>query len=140
MTRRTALTPELIDWAADALVKGYHQTQVYQALGISETAWHTWVRKGRELLDAGLDSFDESLSDNERLYMRFAAAVETSRAIGVARLVDIIAEAAHKQWQAAAWLLERGYPHQYSKRERGHTEAPVDPVHIYVPDNGKVEG
>jgi hypothetical protein len=48
----------------------------------------------------------------------FSDAVKKAQAEGECRNVTIIAQAAQKQWQAAAWNLERKYPERWGQRQK----------------------
>lgn len=139
--RRTILSMAMIDKAREYLESGVPQSQTFRALGISEAAWYEWQKKGRALLDAGLDSEsdDDALTENDRLYMEFAGVVESSRARCMKKSLDIIRKAAKKDWRAAAWYLERGFPQDFGRGERDNIQEATETVNIYVPDNGKVK-
>lgn len=139
--RRTVLNEGMIEEARELLADGMAQQQVFGALGVSESAWYEWQRKGRALLDAGLDSEADECTENERLYMEFAAAVEKGRAKAVQTHIANVVKAAEHSWTASAWWLERNYPQQYARRnpdQAGREEAAQN-VKVYVPDNGRVD-
>lgn len=50
---------------------------------------------------------------------------------GVVENLDVIKEASKKYWQAAAWLLERRYPTEFSLRAR-YKDAAGNPVEISI--------
>ena len=50
-------------------------------------------------------------------YAEFFVAVKRAQAEGERLLLARIQDAARKQWQAAAWILERRYPDKWARRE-----------------------
>jgi uncharacterized protein YdiU (UPF0061 family) len=51
-------------------------------------------------------------------YPQFVAAIEKARAEAQANMVKVIVKAAPRNWQAAAWWLERRYPSEWGKVDR----------------------
>lgn len=92
--RPTKLTPDRHKRIVDLLRAGNQVNTAYQAAGVSETAYHNWISKGR---------------GGEEPYREFAEDVERARADAVSRMVDVVVKAAteEKTWQAAAWFLPR---------------------------------
>jgi hypothetical protein len=100
-------TPEIIDTLARVLHAGVALDVAAEAIGLDRHTLEAWLRKG-------------SRAPHGR-YRELHTAVVRARAEGEARHVAIIAAAARENWQAAAWLLERGYPERWarlSQRER----------------------
>lgn len=92
----TKLTPELHERIISLVRGGNYIETAAQACGITSGTLHDWLRRGgkNDPADGGI-------------YPNFSRAVE--KAIGEAEARDVltIGKAAEKQWQAAAWRLER---------------------------------
>jgi hypothetical protein len=83
----------------EALRKGLSISAACAAAQVGRTTWYRWVEADPTLEERA----EEALS-----------AVET-------RLLGIIEEHAVKQWQAAAWILERRFPKRWSLRDSAIT-------------------
>jgi hypothetical protein len=118
-TGRTAKTPTkaLAAELATLLRAGVQLDVAAETIGLDRHTLEAWLRKGAR-------------APHGR-YRDMHTAVMRARAEGEARHVAIIAAAARENWQAAAWLLERGYPERWarlSQRERSGaatTERPL---------------
>ncbi|MFX9703736.1 hypothetical protein ABTO92_19445, partial [Acinetobacter baumannii] len=80
---------------ADAIRRGATIEMACAAAGITDATWHLWMNKARQ---------------GRAPYRDFLEAIKTAEAEHQARLLAVIEEHAIKQWQAAAWILERRYP------------------------------
>ena len=98
--RHTLLTPELADNLLAALRAGAYLHVAARAVGIRRETLADWMRRGRE----GDAPFAELLTQ-----------IEEAQAAGEVRNVATVANAARENWQAAAWLLERGYPERWGR-------------------------
>jgi DNA-binding phage protein len=96
------LTTELTDQLVAMLRAGNMMTVAARAVGISRQVLYKWLDKGRE---AGAPQLMQDL----------VLRVERARAEGQVRLVAEISRAAATDWHAAAWLLERTNPEQWSR-------------------------
>jgi hypothetical protein len=56
--------------------------------------------------------------EKQRIDEKFAADIDATRAEWKQRNLSIIQRAAIKQWQPAAWLLERKHPDEYALRQK----------------------
>lgn len=72
--------------------------------GINEATFHAWKSRGEQDEAGPFRDFSESIKRAEAEYVRSA--------------LELIGSAAKKSWQAAAWLLERRYPHEYGQLKR----------------------
>lgn len=76
-----------------------------------------------------------SLDTLARWRKRFAAfADRLTEAEGKAavRPLALIAEAAKRDWRAAAWLLERRFPEEYGRQRHEHTGADGGPIEVEI--------
>ena len=64
---------------------------------------------------------DDTLLRRRKADAEFAARVEHAREMFKAKMVTLISAAAPKNWNAAAWLLERKHPEEFG-RQRLETE------------------
>jgi hypothetical protein len=94
MGRPSKYTPETVAVILEALGKGATHELACQAGGISHQTFAEWMR----------------------LYPEFLDGIKRVEAKTAQRWLDHIEAAAPKEWQAAAWLLERRYHQAYSRR------------------------
>ncbi len=83
-------------------------------VGLHYDTFTEWMR-GRipEKLLSGLN--DEETKEKKS---EFSDAVKRAETKAKQGMIDIIIKAAPKQWQAAAWYLERKFPNEYAQRLR----------------------
>ena len=103
MPRPTKLTPEVQQTIVAMLRAGNRIEYSAEAAGVSRRTAYDWIERGAKP------------GKPNKPYRDFADAVEQARAEAHARQVSLIANAASKSWQAAAWLLERQYPETWGK-------------------------
>ena len=116
--RPTLLTPEVHKRIVDAVRAGNYMETAARYAGVSKTALHNWLKKGRE-----------AKSGKHR---QFVAAVE--KALGEAEALDVatIGLAAKDHWQAAAWRLERKFPARWGRKDRVEVEGKVSVTELIV--------
>ncbi len=94
MGRRKKLTPELIDKLVEAISIGCTDKHACEYVGIAVSTFYAWKENGR--------------NEKEPIYIEFLEAIQKANARNVIANLAVIQRAAkEKQWQAAAWLLER---------------------------------
>ena len=91
------LTDAQLAEAESALSVGFPQTRVAQLLGISDSAFSRMLNKNK--------------GKNE-----LAVALSLSKEKGKKRLLGLIDKHAQRNWQAAAWLLERCNGSEFAQR------------------------
>lgn len=115
---RPRCTQELIDEAVRLKKTGAKNKDIYEYVGISETTFYRWVNQPKSDMQRKLG---EELKKAEPV---FKAALRSK----------IMTAAENGSWQAAAWLLERLYPDEYSRKDRIQAEAKVEQVPVIVDD------
>lgn len=103
-------TPDRIAKVADAIRAGNYANVAARYAGIGESTFHLWMKKG---------------ADGQEPYVEFVEAVKSAEADAEIRNMALIQQAAQNgTWQAAAWYLERRYPHRFGRRERVEHSGP----------------
>ena len=99
------LTDEQLAEAESALSVGFPQTRVAQLLGISDSAFSRMLNKNK--------------GKNE-----LATTLSLAKEKGKKRLLGLVDKHAQKNWQAAAWLLERCNGSEFAQRtQTGNTSS-----------------
>lgn len=122
MARPTALTPDVRARICDAMRIGAYQVEAARFAGISESALLSWLRSGRDDIDAGRATAHAS----------FVADFEAAEAEAVIRALTVVQRAwKDGDWRAAMGWLSRRHPHHWG--ERGQVDVTVtrvDPADI----------
>ena len=98
------LTPDTQAKIIEAIKLGSTKTLAASYAGISRRTFYNWMEKGEE--------------QKTGIYRDFLDALDQAEGERVARWLAIINKAAPKSWPAAAWLLERTRPDDYSLKSR----------------------
>ena len=101
--RPSVLTPEVQKTICEAIEDGCYVETAVSLAGISRPTFYVWLKKG-----AGGDP----------KYSDFVDTIKKAMAKSEHDAIQIINKAAEKNWTAAAWKLERRYPHKYGLRNR----------------------
>lgn len=129
--RPTDLTPETQKTIVKALEIGaYHETAA-GAAGVHISTLRDWLRRGaRERRRLRKNTKAKPLQ-SEKVYADFSDACEKAMASSELGDLKTIAKASARQWQAAAWRLERKYPDRYGRKDRHEvTGAKGEPLKI----------
>lgn len=117
MGRPTKFTPDRADKILEALRLGVPQATAVTYAGVGESTYYRW------LSDATKPDAPDDLRE-------FREAVQAARAEAEVRSLAVIQNASRKTWQAAAWFLERGFPHHWARTDRhevtGRDGGPVE--------------
>lgn len=117
MARNVKITQDKIELIRQLLEEGHYAITVQRAVGISHTTWHTYIDYGQEILDqieAG-EREESDLTETEQLYLAFLETIKEAEAIAEMKALNAITKASLKQWQAAAWYLERKHRDRWGK-------------------------
>jgi len=113
MPRRKGLSPLQISRVLDAKRVGAHNKDACAHAGISYSALYLWLGKGRKATSGKYFEFNRDFLEAEAMSV-------------MASLVTIAKASKTGTWHAAAWVLERTRPHEYSLRpERFMEEARI---------------
>lgn len=110
MGRPTKLDDLRAQAVINAVSEGLPRDTAARLARIAPSTLFDWLARGR---------------DGESRFAEFAERVKEAEAQAEQKLIAVIREAAPKQWQAAAWLLERRRPEAYAitnKREFVHED------------------
>ncbi len=114
--RPTLLEPERIKRIVQAISAGNYIETAAAYAGITKSSLFKWLRRGAQERDRCENGGRARI--REAPFREFVILVEKAMADSETRDVALIATAAATQWQAAAWRLERKYPHRWGRRER----------------------
>lgn len=113
MARPTDCTPELTAALCAELKLGMSIRAACQHVGIDDSTFRKWMMRG---------------ADGEEPFVTFRTEATQAKSDGVRALVVTVRKAAASDWRAAAWILERREPDDWSKR-----------TEISGPDGGPVQ-
>lgn len=147
--RPTKLTADLTDRILDAVLAGAYLETSAQAVGISKSALHNWLRRGEELEalarehmepDAPETEIYDRTDPAEWIYLDFLHSLKSAEAYSEIDLLQRV-RGAGLGWQAFATILERRFPDRWGRRKvLDHTfKGELDErrrVEIIVPDDG----
>lgn len=112
--RKSKLTYELINELETLIKEGYTNQDCCAVLDVSEASFYGWINRAEEISQ----SEDELAKSENQIYLEL---VKTLKRADTQRKNDLKAKIerhGNKQWQALAWLLERGYPHEFGRLEQ----------------------
>lgn len=101
--RPTKLTPQMQAKIVQALTAGNTRTAAVAYANVDYQTFLNWMERGNNARSG--------------LFFDFFEAVKKAEADAEVRNVAIIQKAAEKNWQAAAWWLERRKPDDWKNRE-----------------------
>jgi hypothetical protein len=102
---KTILNEKLIKDICGYLKEGVPILTSCQAVGISESIYYDWIKRGQGL---------HTERTQEEIHVKFVEEVEKAVAASEVNLLrDIIKD---KSWHAKAWVLERRFPERWSKK------------------------
>lgn len=113
MARRSKYSPEVVQRIVQAIGLGATYDLAAKYGGVSIDTFNVWRDSKSE--------FSDALKEAE------------GRAV-VGWLAKIEKAATDGNWQAAAWKLERRYPHDYGRRVQEHTGKDGGPVAVRITD------
>jgi hypothetical protein len=109
--RPSKLNPDCIARLVDALRAGHTREGAAALAGIGRSTFNAWLAAAKE-------------PDADRELLAFLDAIKNAEADAESELLGVIRAAAERQWQAAAWILERRHPDRWGKRVKAEVTAP----------------
>jgi transposase len=122
-------TTEAIERAVKLKKGGANNKDIAAALGVHQSTFYEWIANPKS---------DKQREFSERI--KKAEADYKNALLGI-----ILRDASQRDWHAAAWLLERKYPEEYSRTDRvkaqveQETNATVEVVHYFDYGDGEDE-
>lgn len=113
--RPSKLTPEVQATILNSLRAGNYLEPSCHLANVAPQNVYLWIKRGAAeqlRIDAG-----KPANDDETPYREFRDAVKAAQAQSEIRDVALIAKAAEKQWQAAAWRLERKHYERWGRKQ-----------------------
>ena len=114
--RPTKLDERTQEKIVSAIKAGNYIETAAAYAGISKNTLYEWLKRGEREKQRVEKSNKAKIKKSEEIYVIFTDAVEKALAEAEMRDVLIIGKAAEKEWQAAAWRLERKFPDRWGKR------------------------
>lgn len=105
---KSKLTKELIKKACNLKKKGYTNTQICQACGISEASFYAWQQAAD--------------GENTPLQTELLEGLKRAEAEKQAAILAKIEKHGQDSWQALAWYAERMWPDRFAKIDRLQAE------------------
>ena len=100
--RPSKLTAESRARIVQAIAAGNTRDMAAACAGVHRATFFAWLKRGEQEISG--------------TYRDFYDAIKKAEADAVAGSVEIIRQAAHQSWQAAAWFLERRYPRDWGRK------------------------
>lgn len=121
--RKTKLTPEVQEKIVKAIEDGNFDFIAAEAAGISKRTFFRWLARG-EAESERLGKSGARPRKSERPFWHFWHAIKKAHATAESIRVRIINNASEKNWQAAAWWLERKHSDRWSRKEKRELSGP----------------
>ena len=103
---KSKLNQDVLARAVQLKKGGASNKDIAAAIGISESTFYAWANEPKTAMQL---EFSEQLKKAEADYK-------------IALLAVIAKASRERDWKAAAWLLERKYPQEYSRMDRLQAE------------------
>ena len=110
MVNKTKLNSDLINTMAKLFELGCTAKATYDAVRVGASTYVHWMKVGEEAAEKD----PENLSPWEILCVELVEKTNQAQAKFQEKCLTIIQDATPKTWQAAAWLLERRNPKDFS--------------------------
>jgi hypothetical protein len=111
--RKLKLNDDLIKKIVSAIEIGTYNKVAARAVGIDESTFYMWLKKGEEAKAKGINN----------IYSQFYDAVKEAESRAMIRHLSNIVKASQEgNWQASAWILERRYPELWGRKDRMNVE------------------
>src|SRR6185503_13273996 len=95
-----------------AIAKGASYQIACGFAGFSYNTLRRWMLKGEALLDLHEETIE---AHEDKIYYDFYCEVKRVESYAALKWLDKVDKASDIHWQAAAWKLERRYPHDFGK-------------------------
>ena len=121
MARPTKLNTETQEKIVSAIRAGNYIETAAAYAGIHKSTLYDWLKRGEREKQRVAKNPRYRIKKDEQQFVEFSDAVEKALAEAEVRDVAIIGKAAEEYWQAAAWRLERKFPHKWGRKVIEHS-------------------
>lgn len=121
MARPTKLNTETQEKIVSAIRAGNYIETAAAYAGIHKSTLYDWLKRGEREKQRVAKNPRYRIKKDEQQFVEFSDAVERALAEAEVRDVAIIGKAAEEYWQAAAWRLERKFPHKWGRKVIEHS-------------------
>jgi len=125
--------PGLRERIIEALKAGCFENAACDYAGVSMSAWDKWKARGVAELERMEEKDLAKPSKEHEVYVQFVQGIKKAKGEGRVYAVKIIRSAMNRNWQAAAWFLERTDPENYARRQ------PVMPLLAAPEEDGELD-
>lgn len=115
MARPTKLTSEVEERLVHAISVGATFKDACPYAGISYQTFLNWRKRAQKALEQAEEGDEEPEEMTDR-FVEFFDRIKKAQGEAAVGLLTTINKAAHRDWKAAAWMLERRYPESYNLR------------------------
>ena len=121
MARPTKLNADTHKRIVSAIRAGNYIETAAAYAGIHKSTLYDWLKRGEREKQRVAKNPRYRIKKDEQQFVAFSDAVEKALAEAEVRDVAIIGKAAEEYWQAAAWRLERKFPHKWGRKVIEHS-------------------
>ena len=122
--RRSRLTPAVVSAICDALEAGAYGDEAAALAGVSRSTYYSWLRQGRDARERR--DLGHAVPPADQVFLDFLESVERAETIPEMKALKRVHRAAQDgSWRAAAWFLERRYPHRWGPGRRNDPDEAI---------------
>lgn len=114
------LTEDVEKRLCEAIALGCSKTMASRLAGVDPSTLWRWTEQGEADLAQEKDS----------AYCKLRNGLKKAEAAFQAYALTVIHDAAPKNWQAAAWLLERKHPEEWARKDRTETAEQIEQLKL----------
>ncbi len=118
MARPTKLTPEVQARLVHAISVGASYKDASAYAGISYQTFLNWRKRALKIVER-MEKLDDEPEEVADPFVEFFDRIKRAQGEAAVKWLTAINKAAHRDWKAAAWSLERRYPESYGRPRSG---------------------
>lgn len=122
MVRPIKLNKKIEEELVSVIRSGNYIETACAYVGIHKSTFYDWMRKGAKEKDRVDKNPRAKVKKEMKPFVELSNSVEKALAHAEVRDVAIIGKAAEKNWQAAAWRLERKFHDKWGRKDRRYLE------------------
>ena len=131
---RAEIDPTILKTVLDVLSLGVGKRDAAITAGISHETLYTYLERGK----AAWEKDEDERTERDQFWADFYIKVEQAQTKPKVYLLGMLQKAAHGDWKAGAWLLEKLFPKEFSPKL--DISANVESKHVVTHDLAKLSG